>query len=211
MVMSARERDRTAEVVFGNAGATTIVEDVQGGWHVQAWLELRGGTPQISELRIRPAGGATMQTARGGAEPQRHYPHEDGRKIPKGGITSAVLRAIQLRPIHAALRKDPATVMIHNALGVDLDRQSPGRPGRRGRDDAFYAVWAARYVEECQTTRSPYRPLSARFHYSEDTIRDFVGKAGKRGLIVGRSAGRAGGRLSAKAERLLAATGGEDQ
>jgi hypothetical protein len=188
-----------------NSDGVFSVEDVQDGWHVHAWFELRDGAPRITELRLRSATGSTLRAAHGGGEPQPNYGFEAGRKVPLGGITAEVLRSLSLKALHDALGKDNASAMLLGVHGfsADEDFRAMRQPGRRGRDDRFYVVWAQRYVATCATTRRPYPALAAEWNYSERTIRDFVDKARKRGLLIGGSPGRAGGQLSAKAKRLL--------
>jgi hypothetical protein len=134
--------------------------------------------------------------------------------MPAGGVTADVLRLIKTQPLYDAIAQDGGfdAVLAWKGIDPDGDFLAMRRPGRRGRDDTFYAAWAARYVAVCATTRRPYAVL-VRDHpdHSERTIRDFVHKARSRGLLLGGSAGRSGGRLSAKAERLLGDVKGEDQ
>jgi hypothetical protein len=213
--MPPRDRVGTAEVMIGGApGAPLIVEDVfaadpdapsSGTWHVQAWFELRDGAPRVTEIRIRSAGGSSLEDAQGPAGPKPEYPFVPGRSVPSGGITGDVLRKVSFNALHDAIGKDNASAetLAHHGLDPDQDFLRVRRPGRRGRDDGFYAAWADRYVSKCMTTRRPLPELAQEWHYKESTIRDFVEQARKRGLLVGGSPGRAGGVLSEKAEEIL--------
>lgn len=209
----ARRREKTAEVMQADPGQF-IVEDVQHGWHVQAWFGFSEGVPWITELRVRPSIGRTLADEHADEPVRENYPHDRRRPVPAGGITTTVLRSIKTPALFEAIgRAEPAafTLALHGRHG-DEDFLARRRPGRGGRDDAFYAMWAARYLRKSETTSHPYGPL-AREHpgYSVRSIRDIVHSARQRGLLVGGSQGRAGGRLSPKAERLLRNTKGEDQ
>jgi len=191
----------------GNIDREFIVEDVQaGGWHVQAWIEWRQGAPWITELRLRSANGRSLASAHGPDGPRGHYPHENGRSVPEGGITTPVLRALSTQDLYDAIGRDNASASTLTLCGVDADQDFVAfrRPGRRGRDDIFYAIWADRYLARCKKSRHPYPDLAAEHPDHEiGSIRAFVQEARRRGLLVGMSKGRAGGKLSEKAMRLL--------
>ncbi len=193
-------------VIFVNSDGEAIVEDVQQGWHMQAWVEMRNGTPVVTELRLRPANGTTLADVHGDGGPRGQYPHQSGRRVPSGTGISDALRVNWPGRIYEALAKSEQPVSDTFAMhGVDAEELL--RPGRRGRGNQFYAVWAQLYVEACKVSpRSPY-PRLAEEHprFTERTIQAFVNQARDRGLLVGTVPGRAGGRLSKKAERLLAA------
>lgn len=127
----------------------------------------------------------------------------------RGGVTRDVLKSIRTGPLFDALGQEDGsgsrwTMELH---GADPDQNflNVRRPGRRGRDDLTYAVWAARYVAKCRTTRSPYPELAAEHPgFAQRTIRDLVLKARRRDLLTGGGQGRTGGELTPKAEKLLA-------
>ena len=193
-------------MVWGNAQGDCIVEDLQNGWHLQAWYELLDGVPRIIELRIRSAAGAsTLRGARGPRGARQDYTHELGRKVPGNGIDSNVLR-LGLQRLHDAVENDATARAMLTLRGIALDAsfRAARHPGRKGRSDFFYAVWCARYVEMCATTSRPYPALAEKYPgYSASTIQRFVDEAHKRKLLVDRTKGRAGGRLSARAKKLL--------
>src|SRR5665213_4094234 len=116
--MSRRARRGTAEVMSGNIAGDWIVEDVQNGWHLQAWFELRDGAPTIVELRVRSAGGSALENAHGPEGPKMEYPYVAGREVPIGGITSDVLR-LSLTSLHDAIGKDNASAGTLAAHGID--------------------------------------------------------------------------------------------
>jgi hypothetical protein len=83
------------------------------------------------------------------------------------------------------------------------------RPGRRGRDSAFYAEWARRYVTACQVEPgAPIRTLvddeaAAGRHATPGQIRAYLGKARQRGLLTDAGSGTAGGVLTPEGLRAL--------
>jgi hypothetical protein len=193
LVMTKPERDDYPMVVFGN-DVETRVEDRQNGWTVLAHFGFSEGAPRIEELHLSATEGG----------------------LPRGGVTTDVLRKLKTGPLYAALRKADGsgsrfTIALHG-LDPDEDFVAVRRPGRRGRDDRPYALWAWRYVEKCKTTRRPY-PELAEDHpgFSIRTIRDLVSKARRRELLTEGSQGKTGGSLTPKAEQLLAEMKGQAQ
>jgi hypothetical protein len=84
------------------------------------------------------------------------------------------------------------------------------RPGRAGRPDVLYAVWAARYVDALAGTKAPIAALVKQYENTPERIsaaslRAILNKARgrKRQLLTKAPAGRAGGELTKKAEQLL--------
>ena len=79
----------------------------------------------------------------------------------------------------------------------------PRRPGRRGRSDGYYALWAARYLEEWQRdSKSPLIDAGARYGKTQWQMRDLIKVARRRGLLTGR-AGVTGGEMTAKGQEAL--------
>jgi hypothetical protein len=98
-------------------------------------------------------------------------------------------------------------------LGSQMQRR---RPGRAGRTDSFYLVWAEAYVERLAAgsrrpvmdlAEHPPRPIrgyvSNESEVSAATVRDFIHQARERGLLTRSPAGRPGGELTPKARRML--------
>ena len=83
------------------------------------------------------------------------------------------------------------------------------KPGRKGRPDIEYAIWADRYVEA--NDRSNGKPIALLVDehpgYSADSLRAILHKARKRGLLSDSPKGRAGGHLLPKATELLSRHG----
>ena len=188
--MVSSQRPHEAIVVAGNP-EWIDVEHVQNGWLVWARFRMEGGAPSIEALRLSAV---------------------DDAPPPPGGVTTNVLRAVRTGPLFDALGKDDGSgsrfTMVLNGVDPDQNFLNVRRPGRRGRDDLPYAVWAARYVTKVQTNpRAPYPELAAEHPgFSERTIRECVSKARNRDLLTRVGQGRTGGELTAKAKALLAET-----
>jgi hypothetical protein len=77
-------------------------------------------------------------------------------------------------------------------------------PGRRGRDDSFYAQVAARYVHHLTSTdQAPTAALADEMTVSVSSVRGLLYEARRRGLLTDAPPGRAGGQLTDKARGLL--------
>ena len=127
--MAARKRRGTAIVTFENPDEIRV-EDYQHGWRVWARFRFSEGAPRIVELRVHSEDGP------------------DG-PVPPGGITTGVLRDLSFTALYDALgREDDASAFTLTWRGLDPDENflAVRRPGRRGRDDHLYAVWAERYL-----------------------------------------------------------------
>ena len=83
------------------------------------------------------------------------------------------------------------------------------KPGRKGRPDVEYAIWADRYVEANRKSGGKPMPyLTERFPgYSTDSLRAILNKARRRGLLSAAESGKAGGHLLPKATELLLSHG----
>jgi len=83
------------------------------------------------------------------------------------------------------------------------------KPGRKGRPDIDYAIWADRYVSaNLQSGGRPLPMLVADFPgYSEDSIRAILNKARRRNLLGASEPGKAGGQLLSRAKELLRSHG----
>jgi hypothetical protein len=76
------------------------------------------------------------------------------------------------------------------------------RPGSSGRPDRFYLDIAVRYLEAV-SGRHPVEDVAAQLGMERRYIRDLLHEARRRGLLTKPPRGRAGGRLTGKAEKLL--------
>ena len=118
-----------------------------------------------------------------------------------------MFRSIRLGPLFARAHN---TIQLPTSVGgglglVTLDDQGRyPRPGRRGRNDIFYARWAALYVDALAEGPNPLPCLAKAEHLNESTIRGFLHVA-----CSGASYSptphlvAVGGQLTRKAETLL--------
>lgn len=83
------------------------------------------------------------------------------------------------------------------------------KPGRKGRPDIEYAIWADRYVDaNRQSDGKPMAYLTKRFDgYSVAALGSIINKARRRGLLTAAESGKAGGHLLPKATELLLSHG----
>jgi hypothetical protein len=162
-------------------------------WWVDAELELRDGALIVRSVRLQPYGTA--------ARP-------DGAMIgptPEGGMTAEVLRSVPLAKLRNMLLEHPrAREMLSATYGSEhvAALEAARRPGRAGRDDVFYAGWAAEYVDAGSS--KPNAKLAERHGLDVATIREFVHEARRRDLLTKGVPGKAGGALTPKAKKLLA-------
>lgn len=78
------------------------------------------------------------------------------------------------------------------------------RPGRRGREDHFYAALAALYVDKLGTTHAPVAELADELGYSASQVANLLYEARhRRGLLTTPPKGRAGGVLTPKGLQVL--------
>jgi hypothetical protein len=83
------------------------------------------------------------------------------------------------------------------------------RPGRKGRNDYFFAELAQEYLEVCAWSSEPLLELHANRPFSLKTTKNQLTEARKRGLLTAPPVrGKAGGELTPKALALLK---GDDQ
>lgn len=168
--------------------------------------------PVLAEVRVFPD------------EPRRGPGRwsEEARSVPAGGLPAGALTALRL--------KDPLTLFpeiterldqesggrfsaqLLQRFGFGSMREVPRRPGRAGRPDIYYALWADAYVERLRGgSRTPVKDLVAKppvvmdtgGGISIDAVRDVLAEARRRDLLSPAPVGRAGGDLTPKAERLI--------
>jgi hypothetical protein len=77
------------------------------------------------------------------------------------------------------------------------------RVGRRGRDDLYYARWAAEYADALTRSPNPVAELAGQHHLSASQVRNLVHACRKKEMLTAAPAGRAGGELTARAIKLL--------
>jgi biotin operon repressor len=77
-------------------------------------------------------------------------------------------------------------------------------PKRMRRDERFYAEMAAAYAEAVSAgNKRPVDTIAEALGRSRNTVKDVIREARARGLLTETTHGRAGGRLTAKAKKLL--------
>lgn len=160
-----------------------------GGWSVEVLLEHKDGRIVITRVALEPNGDADV-------------------------LGTQVLKRFRLGDLHDEIRegirqKDVSAVLPDSWFDSFLARP---RPGRAGRPDREYAVWARRYVRaQAEAPGREVKHLTEKFGgTSEATLRAILNKARSRGLLTKSEPGKAGGKLTKKAERLLAGLVEED-
>jgi hypothetical protein len=151
-------------------------------WIVLATFQDVPQAPRLHEIRVRPL---------------RNW-------APAPGLATEVLRSIRVGDLYRAVLTElrDRRFDLHWDTSVDAEFDRNPRPGRRGRDDAFYAEWAARYVSMLNHP-SPVAELARQHNYSESQIRNFLHEARKRELLTAAPRGRADGQLTDKATAIL--------
>jgi hypothetical protein len=161
---------------------THLARDIEGypGWHSRVEITATDSGLQIDRLIIEPWGNV----------------------VPAGGITTRMLRQIRTGAIIASYRS------AARALSFVLPDTAPDlsvseRVGRRGRDDRFYARWAAEYADAFTRSGHPVAELATRHHLSPSQVRNLVHACRKKEMLTPAPPGRAGGELTARAIELL--------
>lgn len=130
------------------------------------------------------------------------------------GLTTRDLRAIRLGELYARVCGilERGEKSDWSGLGSQFDppmppddwatelRRTP-RPGRRGRDDRWYADLAKAYVDS--GSRTPVKDLSEGLNLSASQVRNLLHEARRRGLLTRSAKGKAGGVLTDSAKELL--------
>jgi hypothetical protein len=182
-------------------------EETSNGWVFAVRIVRQGARPAIAELRIFPD------------EPLRLWPgrwSENPDDVPPGGVTSETVAAVRIGRIRDTLRSgdaagDRVDVAKLNAPGDDSDiaslrEEASQRPGEKGRSDTFYARLARSYVSEIEAGNpAPVATLARHLGKSAGVVRNMLRDARQRNLLTSTAPREAGGRLTSKAARLLAA------
>lgn len=177
------------------------------GWAAAYRLHNADGSVEIAELRLFPDGADGRDPIVGLGE---------GKAVPPGGLTSRTVRQVRLseltdRPHLRAEVLERLGVRPPSMIdGFPELSEEPRRPGRRRRSDLFLARIANRYEALVESgSRKPIVELTSQLtneggSYSEATVRGFVNEARTRGLLTSAPRGRPGGRVTPKAEQLIA-------
>jgi hypothetical protein len=126
---------------------------------------------------------------------------EPANGMPDAGITTRMLRQLRTGELIAALRV--AARQSERLFGSGPDLSVATRVGRRGRDAAYYARWAAEYVDALSRSPRPVEDLAARHSLSASQIRNLMHACRRRGMLTASPPGRAGGELTPRAIELL--------
>ena len=160
---------------------TYVTCDIEGfrGWQAEAVISSTDAGLQIDRLTIKPWGDA----------------------VPPGGITTRMLRQVRTGAIFASYRS--AARALSFVLDAAPDLSVSERVGRRGRDDRFYARWAAEYADAFTRSGHPVAELAARHNLSPSQVRNLVYACRNKKMLTAAPPGRAGGELTARAIELL--------
>jgi hypothetical protein len=135
-----------------------------------------------------------------------------GDEIPQGGLTARQLRRATLGDL-TRLASQGLVAKLMIAMAPDAsgagDDHMPRHPGRAGRDDHFYAVWAARYAERAAYTPRPIAELAEQHDQPPARLREYIAEARRRGLLTETTPGRSGGQITEKTRALLAESADE--
>ena len=198
---------------WAKGGGRQALSRVEGSSTVEPWgTELRRHRPQetvVFTTRVDDAELKIAVKATDGAI----APHQITIEMPDGSaLPASLFTRLRLTPVFDQMSRDFDSPVINYQLGMfDSARwdepflQRP-RPGRKGRPDWEYALWASRYVSACeQDARRPVALLVERFPgHSEAMLRAILNRARRRKLLTDPpQKGRAGGVLTAQAVRLL--------
>ena len=200
----------------GGAWVETPIPDAPG-WYAACLLLRVGDGATLAELRIIPDAGRWQPTRKFQSDRAAVFGRPgrgDWSRVSKdlqsehaGGVTSRLLRKVPLDAIvDEALHRMNESGRLPKGWD-SVARNAPGRPGRAGRDDRFYAVWARRYVDQAARSRSPTRDLAELHGERYGAVVQWIHEARNRGLLSrsagGTQQGRRGGRLTPKAMKLL--------
>lgn len=153
--------------------------DIGDGLRLHVTLHRRDGEVFVDELTIEaPNGGTPLPTT------------SLFRRLRMGALQDDLLYLVR-----SPVSPWPDVVM------------DPKRMGRRRKDDAFYAMWAKRYVDALE--EDPKRPVAWIVehhdeHTTEAAVRGYVNKARVRKLLTKAPKGKPGGHLTNKAKAILA-------
>jgi hypothetical protein len=154
-------------------------------WKITATFVRQGDQLVVSSCTISPVG--------------------DG--VPDGGLTARQLRRVTLGDLTRNASRAGLIGKLMGAMTPDVTSavdEERTHPGRAGRDDHFYAVWAARYAERAAYTPRPIVELAELHDQPPARLREYIAEARRRGLLTETTRGRSGGQLTDRAHVLLA-------
>jgi hypothetical protein len=197
---------------------------VRGGV-LETWFEVQIRERWVVAYRLQPEKGyiwpTEMRLVSGRIDQPRRAPGESSPCSEPPQITSRLLRELRVAN-HMDLARDalagdeagPDRRAITDLWGfLRAEAKPPSKAGRKPKEDRYYALLAARYVELVDAgSRRPLKDLEEQSHergapYSKDFFRDEIHEARRRGLLTKVRPGEVGGELTQMARRLLRAAG----
>ncbi len=195
-------------------------------WYAACLLMRIGDSVRLAELRILPNAGRWKGSglASTWSSPDLSLSVTIGPLMSRPGGGDWSRKSGDLRPEHVRgltsrmLRKVPLDSIVAEAWrrlnssenlpkGWDrIARNASPRPGRAGRDEHFYAVWAKRYADRVEKkSKSPTRDLAEMFGERYGAVAQWIHEARTQGLLsrVEGQQGRRGGFLTPKAVAIL--------
>jgi hypothetical protein len=192
-----------------------VEQPVERGWIGAYRLIAKAGRLVVAEVRLLP------DTGEGSGRWS-----EEASDVVSEGVPARALRALsptipqkRFARFLRQIEKDYPRIakQLLGGHGIHLRSQiARRRPGRGGRPDSYYLIWAQAYVERLAAgSRRPIKDLAERppraikgyvstgDRVSEATVRDIIHECRERGLLTPAPKGRPGGELTAKAMRML--------
>ncbi|RTL64431.1 MAG: hypothetical protein EKK42_24470 [Pseudonocardiaceae bacterium] len=170
-----------------------VVQPLTGGWEaVVSWPADRPVQGGPSQLLVRYAGSVRHETDCDGG-PGCDCPRDAGE--PVGGISSSVLRAVDLRAANRDARAAQPDTNDQRDYGIRLADIAPmiAADGITDTVLVLVAVYYAVLIENGQ--ERPVARVAEALGRKEVTIRSWLSNARKKGLFTG-APGKAGGRLT---------------
>lgn len=177
-----------------------VVLPLGADWEAHVRLEPEDGHPVVAEVRIVP---------------WVHWRDDKPSAPPPGGLTARQLRKLNLgAAVDAAYEElrfefqtgtKPRSIFSPHRFSAEAVKE-PRRPGRRGREDSFYAKLAANYVATYKRgSKTPVKDLAEALGetYKDTYVRDLLSEARRRELLTRPRKGFAGGDLTEKGRKAL--------
>jgi hypothetical protein len=218
---------RSVHVTRGDTATDELWYEAEVGEWVAAWRLLpQGGRVVFGELRLLPneprrkAGRWSADRARvpGGGitvKELRRLVVEIGehRRQAQSGVSNWITKELRReRPLLYPFGPQ-GLFERHGVTGAFVDETGGVvsgvvamhlAPKRMRRDNRFYAEMAAAYAQAVEAGNNrPIDTIADALDRSRNTVKDVIREARARGLLTETTHGRAGGRLTAKAKRLL--------
>jgi transposase-like protein len=218
---------RSVHVTRGDTATDELWYEAEVGDWIAAWRLLpQGGRVVFGELRLLPneprrkAGRWSGDRARvpGGGITVRELRRlvleiGEHRRQARSGVANRITKELRReRPLLYPFGPE-GLFERHGVTGPFVDETGGVvsgvfamhlPPKRMRRDDRFYAEMAAAYAEAVAAGNNrPIDTIADALGRSRNTVKDVIREARARGLLSETTHGRAGGRLTAKAKRLL--------